>query len=77
MAKLKDETKDNSDQQARLTKLEEMTAVRLDQMKEVIALRRKDEKAAQAFVLTGKPKAQMGAMQITGRKGECANRKRP
>ncbi len=63
MAKLKDKTKDNSGQQARITKLEEMTAVRLDQMKEVIDLRRKDEKAAQAFVLTGKPMAQMDAIR--------------
>lgn len=63
LAKLKDTTKDNPDQQARIAKLEELAAARLAQMKEVIDLRRKDEKAAQAFVLTGKPKAQMDAIR--------------
>ena len=63
MVKRKDKTNDNSDQQARITKLEEMTAVRLGQMRESIDLRRKDEKAARAFVLTGKPNAQMVAIR--------------
>ena len=63
MVKRKDKTNDNSDQQPRITKLEEMTAVRLGQMRESIDLRRKDEKAARAFVLTGKPNAQMVAIR--------------
>ncbi|MEO8617132.1 MAG: PAS domain S-box protein [Luteolibacter sp.] len=63
MAKLKEKTKESSDQQARIKKLEEMTAVRLGQMKEAIALQREDEKAAKAFVLTGKPNAQMDAIR--------------
>ena len=63
MAKLKDKTKDNPDQQARITKLEGMTAVRLAQMKEVINLRRRDEKSAQAFVLSGKPTTQMDVIR--------------
>jgi len=68
MAKLKDAAKDSSGQRARITKLEEMTAVRLGHMKEVIGLRRKDENAAEAFIQTGKPKVQMDAIrqQVAG-----------
>ena len=63
MVKLKDKTKDNSVQQSRITKLEEMTAVRLGFLKEGIDLRRKSAEEASAFVITGKGKAQMDAIR--------------
>ncbi len=63
MGTLKDKTRDNPGQQARVAKLAAMTAVRLFQMKEAIDLRRKDEKAAQVFVLSGTSKAQMEAIR--------------
>ena len=63
MAKLKDKTKDNSDQQARITKLEEMTAVRLGYLRHGIDLYRKNAEEASAFIAAGTGKAQMDAIR--------------
>ena len=62
--KLKDETKDNPAQQARLQKLEEMATLRLGLFQEAIALRRQSEEDATAFIATGKGKAQMDAIRL-------------
>jgi PAS domain S-box-containing protein len=63
MAKLKDKARDNERQQERIRKLEEMTAVRLALLKQGIDLRRKGEREAQGFLLSGKGKAQMDAIR--------------
>ena len=63
LRKLKDETKDNPGQQARLQKLEQMAAVKFAFLQEVIALRRQSAEEAAALIAAGKGKAQMDAIR--------------
>ena len=63
LAALKYETQDNRRQQDRIADLTKLIATRLDALEEVIALRRKNEKAAQDFITTGVAKAQMDAVR--------------
>ena len=58
-ARLKELTKDDASQQARIQKLEGLAAERLRLLKETIALRRESAKDAGALVATGTGRAQM------------------
>lgn len=62
MAELKEKA-ENPQQQARLTKLDEMAAVQLRHFKDAIGLRRKDEKAVKVLALASKSKTQMDAIR--------------
>jgi len=63
MATLKDKTRDNDRQQARIAELEQMTAEQLALLKQGIELRRQSAQEAQAFLLTEKGKSQMDAIR--------------
>jgi len=63
IVKLKEMTKVNSHQQARITKLEAMTAVRLGQFKEAIALRRNVSAATLVFAQLRTGEEQMDAIR--------------
>ena len=63
LAKLKDKTKDNPRQQANIRKLAAMTTKCLVLLEEGIALRRKSEQEAQAFISAKKGKEQMDAIR--------------
>jgi len=63
VVKLKDKTKDDPGQQARITKLQEMIVVRMGFLRESIDLRRTNAEEALALVATGKGKAQMNAIR--------------
>ena len=63
LAKLRDETKDNPRQQANIGKLAAMTTKCLVLLEEGIALRRKSQQEAQAFIAANKGKEQMDAIR--------------
>src|SRR5262249_35021013 len=60
---LKDKTQDNPRQQARIGKLEKLTAERLALLKQGIDLRRRSAEEVQALVATGQGKAKMDAIR--------------
>ncbi len=64
LAKLKDKTKDNVRQQARIEHLESMTANRVARLQQVIELRRKSSEEAKAALSTGEGKVQMDALRV-------------
>ena len=63
LARLRDETKDNPWQQANIGKLAAMTTECLVLLEEGIALRRKSQQWAQAFIAANKGKEQMDAIR--------------
>jgi CHASE3 domain sensor protein len=60
---LKEKTRDNPRQQARIEELEQLTAERLTLLQEGIHLRRKDAEEAQALVAKGKGEEKMDAIR--------------
>ena len=63
LAKLRDKTKDNPRQQDNIRKLAAMTTKCLALLEEGIALRRKSDQEAQAFIAANKGKEQMDAIR--------------
>jgi PAS domain S-box-containing protein len=63
LAHLKDLTSDNAGQQERIHKLEDLIGAELSLLEEGVALRRKSEQEAKAFVAAGKGKDHMDAIR--------------